>query len=268
MALRQSNVRAKLADRAGLAEQAGKDAQQAVDRAIAEGLIERADLDRQRLVAVLAGKPSARAVAVQVVANSPRVEGSQRTAVERSGSEWIATVDLDLNVSGGVLDALRFELPPQWNVVPEITPAMPAKIIDSFGKANRQLVVRPTESIAGPQHLRLRAPIAMTAGQRLRVPDVRPIGLGAVRRFVLLPRNSNEQQFAWETRGLNFEKLPASFASASSHTEIESICQVVGDTFEATLKSVEKVVQRPRVRLADIRLAMHDDSLGLRHRQF
>ncbi len=102
----------------------------------------------------------------------------------------------------------------------------------------------------------------MAAGERVRVPDVRPLGLGLVRRIVLLPTSSNEQKYYWETRGLNFEPLPASFASTSPNTEIERTCQVVGDSFEATLKSVEKTIQRPRVRLADIRLVLLEERCG------
>ena len=47
------------------------------------------------------------------------------TTVRRANDTWTAAVDLDLQVSGGVLDGLRFDLPPQWSEPTEITPATP-----------------------------------------------------------------------------------------------------------------------------------------------
>ena len=261
--LRQTDVTASMVDRTGLSVRSGKDAQQTLDRAVTEGLVDRVKLlDSQRLVAALVGTTNSGIPTLRVAPNSPRVDGSQRTTIERSGSGWMGAVDLDLTISGGVLDTLRFELPPQWSVAPEVIPAMSSKVVEVPGEANRRLILRPAEPLIGAQHLRLRAPIAVAAGERVRVPDVRPLGLGLVRRIVLLPTSSNEQKYYWETRGLNFEPLPASFASTSPNTEIERTCQVVGDGFEATLKSVEKTIQRPRVRLADIRLVLPDEQRG------
>src|SRR5207237_9354961 len=118
--------------------------------------------------------------------------------------------------------------------------AMRHESVDVAGEDRRQLVLRPPEPIAGTQHLRLTIPLSPAAGHRVRVPDVRPVGLGQLRRFVRLPTSANEQQLSWEPRGLEFEPLPRSFSLASPATEIYLICRVIGETFEATLKSVEK----------------------------
>jgi hypothetical protein len=261
--LRQPDASATIVDRAGLSLQSGKEVQRAIDRASAAGLIDRADLsESERVVAVLEGTTGAEAPRVRTAPNAPRVEGSQRTTIKRNDRGWTAAVDLDLTISGGVLDGLRLELPPQFSAVAQISPAIPSKIVEVPGEANRQLVLRPAEPLVGLQRIRLEGPIAVGAGERLKVPDIRPLGLGSVRRIVLLPTSSNEQEYFWETRGLNFEPLPASFSATSPHTEIQRTCQVVGDHFEATLKSIEKSIHGPRVRLADIRLAMSDEASG------
>ncbi len=237
--------------------------QQALDRAAAAGLTDRTDLsENERLVAVLAGRSTALVPLVRAARNAPRVEGSQRTTVERNDSGWTAAIDLDVTISGGVVDTLRFELPPQLQAMPDITPLIPAKIVEIPGEVNRWLVLRPVEPLVGSQHLRLRGPIAVATGERLRVPDVRPIGFGSLRRIVLLPTISNDQHFFWKTRGLKYEQLPASFSSASPHTEVERTCEVVAKGFEAILNSIEKSIHRPRVRLADIRLALFDGVSG------
>ncbi len=148
--LRQTDVTATIVGRTGLSVRSGKDAQQTLDRAVTEGLADRAKLlDSQRLVAVLVGTTNAGIPTLRVAPNSPRVEGSQRTTIERSGNGWIAAVDLDLTISGGVLDTLRFELPPQWSVSPEVTPAMPGKVVEVPGEANRRLILRPAEPLIG-----------------------------------------------------------------------------------------------------------------------
>ncbi|HEV3415202.1 MAG TPA: hypothetical protein VG056_00230, partial [Pirellulales bacterium] len=262
LTVRKPDVLANLGNRSGLSEQNAKDSQQLIDREIGDGLIDGRALAAQRVVTCLAGKPNAAPVAMRVMPNAPRVEGVERTTMRRDGDAWTAAVDLDLRISGGVLDSLRFDLPTQWTVATEISPAMPSEMVDVPGENRKQLILRPAEAIAGAQHIRFSGPVAVAAGQRLRVPDVRPLGLGKLRRFVLLPTNSNEQQLAWEQRGLNVEPLPGSFAPNSSRMEVYRTCQVIGDSFEATLKSIEKTTERPRVRLADVRVASLEDETG------
>ncbi len=172
---------------------------------------------------------------------------------------WTAAADFDLQISGGVVDVLRFDLPPQCAAPVEVAAGMSVELVDVPGENRRQLAMRPAEPLAGEQRFRLNFPINIAAGQRLQVPDIRLIGVGRLPRFVLLPTRSNEQQLSWETRGLNVEPLPGGFSSGSSRVELYRTCVVVGDTFEARLKSVEKLGERPRAALADIRLICNDD---------
>ncbi|HEV2971624.1 MAG TPA: hypothetical protein VGY55_16730 [Pirellulales bacterium] len=262
LTFRNSEVLATLSNRSGLSEQSEKDSQQAIERALSDGLLDASALAVQRVVTCLAGKPTAAPVAMQITPNAPHIAGVERTTMRRGGDTWTAAVDLDLKISGGVLDALRFDLPAQWSAATEISPTMASEMVDVPGESRKQLVLRPAEPLIGTQHIRLSGPVAVAAGQRLRVPDIRPVGLGPLRRFVLLPTNSNEQQLAWEQRGLNVEPLPGSFIPNSPRMEVYRTCQVIGDSFEATLKSIEKAIERPRVRLADIRVTSLSDQTG------
>lgn len=182
--------------------------------------------------------------------------------MRRDGDAWAAVVDLDLKVSGGVLDVLRFDLPSQSNAPILADPAIPQEFVESTGEERRQLVLRPAEPIAGAQHIRLTVPVPASGGQRVRVPDVRPVNLGQLHRFVRLPTNFNEQQLAWNPRGLKFEPLPGGFAMTSPTTEIYRIGNVIGESFAASLKSIEKGTAGPRVRLANIRIVSPDGNAG------
>jgi hypothetical protein len=255
LVLRGADEKVTLASPNGLKVVATADLQIAIDRAMKDGLLGSRAVESNRAALCLSGKPAGDQLPTFVAEpNAPRVKAIEKISVERADDAWTARVDLDLNISGGDVDALRFEVPPQWNRPTQVVPEMPLDIVDIPGESRRQMILRPKAPIRGGWRLSFSGPIA-GGGQRVRVPDVRPLGLGAVRRFVLLPTHSNEQQLVWETRGLNVEPLPAGFAANSPQLELYRACQVVGETFEATLKSVEKSTGQPHVRLADIAMA-------------
>jgi hypothetical protein len=258
--LRGADVQVAVTDAAGMQQLAKGPLQSAVQGALSDGLIDRIALGRLRPAVCLSGyvKPGA-IPAIRIAANSPRVEGKEMTTVRRVNDAWNAAVDLDLQVSGGVLDGLRFDLPPQWSGPAEITPSIPSQLIDVPGENRRQLVLRPAEAWTDTVRLHLSGPINTPSGQRVRVPDVRPLGVVQLHRYVLLPTRSGEQNLSWEASGLNFEPLPKKFSPESPPIDLYRTCEVVAEHFEATLKSVEKTIGQPRVRLADIAVACSDD---------
>ena len=72
------------------------------------------------------------------------------------------------------------------------------ELIDVPGENRRQLVLRPAEPWTGTVRLHLSGPMITPAGQRVRVPDVRPLGVAQLHRYVLLPTRSGEQNLSWE----------------------------------------------------------------------
>ena len=257
--LRGADVQVAVADAAGMQQLAKGALQSAIDAALSDGLLDRVALGHLRPAAGLSGFAApGMTPAIRIATNSPHVEGKEMTTIRRVNDAWTATVDLDLQVSGGVLDGLRFDLPPQWSEPAEITPATPSQLIDVPGENRRQLVLRPAESWSGTLRLHLSGPIVTPSGQRVRVPDVRPLGVAQLHRYVLLPTRSGEQNLSWEASGLNFEPLPKKFSPESPPIDLYRTCEVVAEHFEATLKSVEKTIGQPRVRLADIAVACSD----------
>ena len=256
LVLRGADVQVTVAESAGMQPLGQGALQSAVDQALADGLLDHFALSHLRPAVGLSGHvASGVSPAIRITANMPLVEGKEMTTVRRVEQAWSAAVDLDLEISGGVLDGLRFDLPPQWTELTEIAPAMPSLLIDVPGESRRQLVLRPDQPWTGTVRLHLSGPINTAAGQRVRVPDVHPLGVAQLRRYVLLPTRSGEQDLSWEASGLNFEPLPERFTPESSRLELYRTCEVVAEHFEATLKSVEKTIGQPRVRLADIAVA-------------
>lgn len=257
--LRGADVRLAVSNPAGLQPSPMPALNAAVARALADGLLERFALGRLRPVACLAGREAAgNGPAIRVEANAPRLEGKETTTVRRVNDTWKAAVDLDFKVSGGVLDTVRFDLPPQWADISEISPSTPSQLLEVPGEHRRQLVLRPSEPWTGEVRLHLSGPISTAAGQRVRVPDVLPSGNFQLRRYVLLPTRAGDQNLSWEASGLNFEPLPKRFAPDSSQVDVYRICEVVAEHFEATLKSVDKTIRQPRVHLADIAVTYSD----------
>jgi hypothetical protein len=257
--LRGADVQVRVADPAGLQQAGAAALQAAVERALADGLLDTLELDRLRPAVCLSGHSVAGASpAIRIAANAPHVEGKEWTTVGRIDEAWNASVDLNLEVSGGVLDCLRFDLPPQWSGPINTTPITPSQLIDVPGENRRQLVLRPVQPWTGAVRLHLTGPINTPPGERVRVPDVRPWAVAQLHRYVLLPTRADEQNLFWEASGLNCEPLPKGFSADSPRLDLQRTCEVVAEHFEVTLKSVEKTIGQPRVRLADIAVTCSD----------
>ncbi len=257
--LRGTIAQVTLADSAGLKPLPTADVPALLDKWIGDGLIDRETLKIARPVICLTGKPgTAQSMpSVRVAPNAPRVTAAQTTTMRRAGDLWTVQIDLDLNVSGGAIDVLRFDLPAHWSGPSRIEPDIPSQIVESSADNHRQLVLRPSKPIVGFQKIAMSGPVTAAAGERVRVPDVRPLGIGRPQRMVLLPTRSAGQQFVWEASGLNVAPLPARISADSGpEMEVYRSCQVAGLSFEAALKSVEKRTGEPSVRLADIGIAI------------
>lgn len=259
--LRAPDLLATVADRGGLTEHSSQNLPALLERAIGDGLVDRKTVAGLRFVAGLAGSSPRRPILIHAALNSPRIEGTEMTTMRHDNDSWSVAVDLDLKVSGGTLDSLRFELPPQWDAPFQVEPAMSSELLEVPSESRKQFVLHPAEPLTGGQHVRLSATLANTAGQRLRVPDIRLMGTG-LRRFVRLPTKVAGQRLIWEQRGLSVEPLPRGFSAEQSATELYQIYRIIGETFEAALKSVEKGAEGPRVKLADVRLAFQNRAHG------
>ena len=191
--------------------------------------------------------------------NAPRVEGVEVTSLEYDSGTWTAEMDYRLKVSDGLLDVLRFDIPTQWSEPFQLDRPASWEVRKVSDENRRQLVVRPKSSISDQYRIKIRGRLALPAGDRVRVPDVRPRGVAQVDRFVVLPAQLEVQQIFWETSGLQKAQLPAEFRKLPISPESFSAYQVLGDHFQASLKSRERAAAAPHVRLADISIDWQAD---------
>jgi hypothetical protein len=185
---------------------------------------------------------------------------TQITSLARREGAWQAVVDCRLHVSRGTVDTVRFLLPPALRGPLQISPEEPFAIVDVGGQ--RQLVVRPREPVRDRLRLTISGPLALAAGERVAAPAVQPIGAARLTQFVALPRQVEQERVQWELRGLERQPLPADDDSPPVAAATMDNYRAVGPTFQAALGSLAGIERAPRIRLADIRLALGEDGQG------
>jgi len=255
---RRAEVLLQVSDPAGLQPLPESDFAAATTDAQHEGLLEpiaeNADSGRhpeQQMVSVLTGHDFQPAT-LHIEPNQPQMRALQVATLSRSADAWLATLNLDLQINSGVVDALRFDLPANWIGPFEISPAMPYSVEEITGENRRQLVVRPESTSKDSLQLKISGPLTIASGQRASAPDVRLVGGMRQTRFFLLPRRLENQQLSWETRGLVPRPLPEVIASVVPEPSSYRPYQLVGDHCRAELRSIERGTENAQVRLLDV----------------
>ncbi len=202
--------------------------------------------------------PSAGAT-VRLSPNAERARAVAVTSLQRDGQRWVAELEYHVNVTEGLADTLEFEVPAQWSEPYQIEPALPLKVVPIPGEIRRRMVVTPPEPIQGPFQFKVRGRVALSAGDRLRVPDILPLHVQQADRFVVLPSHLDLQQVVWDTMGLSRATLPADFLARGRNAQSQTVYQVAGDHFQATLNAVKRAGLASRVVLADIHVTWQGD---------
>jgi hypothetical protein len=193
-------------------------------------------------------------ISLQVTPNEPRVEVASVTSLRRDGDRFLAYVDIQLEVAGGVLDALQLEVPLQFVEPFRAEPAATVSLATATATQQRVLTIIPTVPWAGRQLIRLQGRIAPALGDGLKIPDLRPLAVGAIDRYVALPKQLDSQPVSWEISHLTPAKLPAALLPRDWKTETVQTYRIQDDSFQATLKSVDRPNANAVIQLADIQL--------------
>lgn len=191
--------------------------------------------------------------------NSPETEGVLAVTLQRENDAWVAEADFLLRVADGLVDTIRLDVPLQWNEPYQLEPPLAHEVFTIPGESRRQLLIRPATPIKDHLRVRVRGRLGLAGGERMRVPDISAAWVGKLERFVVLPAQLELQQVEWETVGLRSAPLPEDFQKPLPAPETFTSYQVVGDRFQAALKSVERMSGVPQVRLADIHVAWRAD---------
>lgn len=249
---RQPAVLVSIDDRIGMAE-------------VSEPVWEKPPEQFGRPVATLAAETRDVSAQVSLAANEPLVHCEQVTFLEYEDQVWTAKVEHRLNIEQGVVDTLRFEIPPEWTgPFDDATPPATVEVAGELASARRRLLVRPRNPLAQGRHrLSLRAPLAFADSTQVTVPDIRPLFAATEERFVVLPTQVGVEQVTWETTRLVPAELPEGFGAPSVSPEAFAVYRIVGEQPQAVLSAVERSAEMARVRLADYHLSWQGDGAAL-----
>ena len=215
-----------------------------------------------RPVVTLAAEARDFSALISVSANEPVVHGVQVTFLEYEDQRWYAVVERRLNVESGIVDMLRFDIPPEWTgPFGNSTPAASVDVINDLAAGRRRLLVRPRAALTEGRHrFSIGSPLAIADDStQVMVPDIRPLVSGSEERFVVLPTQVGVEQVTWETTRLIPAELPEGFAAPSVSPEAYETYRIVGEQPQAVLTAVQRSADMARVRLADYQLSWQAD---------
>ncbi len=211
-----------------------------------------------RIGCYLLDDPHAR-LSVTLTPNVPKCRAVAMTSLGRDADHWMVEMEYHVDVLGGLMDTLQFEIPSQWSEPYRLDPPTPFEVVSIPGEARRQMIVYPAAPIHDKYQLKLRGRVALSAGDRLRVPDILPLRVEQLERFVVLPQHLDLQQVTWETFGLSRAQLPEGLIVRGPNPQSQAVYQVAGEHFQASLKAVERANASAQVALADIHLIWQPD---------
>ncbi|HJS06761.1 MAG TPA: hypothetical protein VJ809_03850 [Pirellulales bacterium] len=222
-------------------------------------LNENAASRRSHLVAAFDVKSATGSIILAVQNNIPKVAAIQAMSLVRQMDAWHAALDLQLEISEGVLDTVRIDAPASWTAPFKIEPAVPHRVIDVPGENRRQLVLLPRHPLSGETQFHIEGRLTANAGPRVRAPDARLVGAASLVQYFALPLQQDLQSLAWETRGLKPATLPAGLLQTPIKRETLQTFLRAAEQFRAELRSVEKIADDVQVRLADFAVSFSRD---------
>jgi|GEM_PF-5340243 len=149
----------------------------------------------------VAGSPL-RPLAIEIEPNRPQPFGHLLARLVPGDPEWALEIDALVELESGVLDALRFELPPGLSQPLTITPAVEHEVIALPNRSGQLLIVRPQRPIEERLHLTIRGQFRPVDAQTITMPAIAMRGVPRLRQLVALPVRYGGQRIKWTTSGL------------------------------------------------------------------
>ena len=209
-----------------------------------------------RLVFTCTAEPSYSGTVV-VSANDARIAGAEQFTVLRFVNQaWGAEIDYRFRAEGGVVDAVRFDVPANWGANLEVaSPPATIELSDQPGKTRKVMIVRPLKPLTGDCQVKIRSPLKYAPGDPISAPDVVVLGMPAAERYWCLPLQVGIEAVNWDPQRMAPATLPEDMSTSLPGPESAVTLRAVGDHPQAVMTSVKAVVGAARVRLADVRLA-------------
>ncbi len=211
---------------------------------------------RGRLVTSLrsAAGNNRRQLTMQIAPNRPQVAARLVTRYARPSPHGaVAIVVCDLQISGGKLDELRLDAPPEWSGPWESSPPMTVRHVAIPGQSHRHVTLLPALPLEGKVRLTIQSPLRPTAGEPLHVPEITLVDLPQADRFVQLPKARSGESSKWSISSLQAAALPPDLQGGIlSDGEYETLA-VVGSHFDAVLSANARSPLSPLVSLVEYR---------------
>jgi hypothetical protein len=204
-------------------------------------------------------QPDESAWEVTLQPNERQLQARLTNVISREQGTWFHHLEVQLQVTQGVLDSLTFEIPESW------TAGLQGNAnLRNYAQASQPGMVRVTYwPEPGPldpaSPVRFDGAIPVSAGQPLSVPNIRLLDEGQIQRQLFLPNSMDGQAILWSTGGLQvLEDAEIPPELAQSGATYQAFLLPDGQ-FHATRLPAKSASGLPVVSLADLHVAWQDD---------
>ncbi|MBC8350987.1 MAG: hypothetical protein H8E66_03315 [Planctomycetes bacterium] len=189
-------------------------------------------------------------LALSIAPNRARFSGQLVTKLQGEDAVWSVTADLSLQVSQGVVDAVRVRLPRDLAKSLRLDPPLPFEVKDVPGQSEPTVIITPPAAIDKAFQVTLDAQLPTSPDGSISAPRIEVLDTAQVERLLVLPKQSGEQQIEWNIRGL---EQPKSDGSGTTY-------RVRGRRMLAVVRDVNQSVGSPQLLLADVEVAWQIDA--------
>ena len=195
---------------------------------------------------------------LNVLSNDRRMSAHLTNVVTRADGMWQLHVDVAYQIDGGVLDAVRFEIPETW--MARLRDSLDARV--EFGKSPQPGLVRVTIWPKTPfdpnQPMTFAGPIPIKPGEPLQVPNIRLLEDANIERTLFLPVEIETTPVLWSTQNLESQTFdPAKIARATADTQYRCF-KIKSEEFQAIRQPMRTSRQQPEIMLTDARVVWSD----------
>ena len=206
-----------------------------------------------------AGKLNSGGVTLTVHPNSVRLEARVVTLLRRVENQWEAAADYEARVlsdSGGLADLFRLEIPAEWIGPFTTVPEVPYEIHELPGQ-RRHLVVRPAQPVSDRFRVRIQGLMKREGNTLGQPPNVVPLGVAVAERYLVLPRQLEQQRLDWGTPGMTEVPLRDAWPDGTNEQPSASdlVAYRVSGRGRAVVADVQRAMGKSQVLLADVFVA-------------
>ncbi len=195
---------------------------------------------------------------LQVLPNRPQTACQQITLIRPEPDQWLAEVELDLQVQKGLVDEILFEVPPWWPGPYKTSPPLNLSIKE-LPEGRRAIVLRPPTSVEQTYRFRIAGPIYWPKTGPQELSAILPLQVPVTEHLVLLPIQDALRPLVWQIQGLEKVPLPEPLAKPLLGPGTWEAYRMRGSQFTARLQAGAEQTPQPEVRLADIHLRWETD---------